>query len=140
MNYTLIALLTPAALIISIYFSKSYKKLSQHQMPFFKAFNPFYNVETYHSDELKKSLQPILSEIETKSMTNFINSWTSKFENNILTIEDVKYLNELIATGNTNQVNGILALHPKAIEMYNTLNEILNPVEEVVSEEELAEA
>ncbi len=139
MNYTLIALLATAILIISIYFFKSYKKLSQHQMPFFKAFNPFYNVESYYSDELKKSLQPILSELETKSMANFINLWKSKFENNTLTIEDVKFLNDQITDGNTNQINGILALHPKAIEMYDRLNETLNPVEEVVSEEELAE-
>lgn len=139
MNYTLIALLAPAILIISIYFSKSYKKLSQHQMPFFKAFNPFYNIESYYSDELKKSLQPILSEIETKSMTNFINLWKSKFENNTLTIKDVKFLNEQIAIGNTNQINGILALHPNAIEIYDRLNETLNPIEKAVSEEELAE-
>lgn len=139
MNYTLIALLAPAILIISIYFSKSYKKLSQHQMPFFKAFNPFYNIESYYSDELKKSLQPILSEIESKSMTNFINLWKSKFENNTLTIEDVKFLNEQIAIGNTNQINGILALHANAIEIYDRLNETLNPIEKVVSEEELAE-
>ena len=139
MNYTLIALLAPAILIISIYFSKSYKKLSQHQMPFFKAFNPFYNIESYYSDELKKSLQPILSEIETKSMTNFINLWKSKFENNNVTIEDVKFLNEQIAIGNTNQINGILALHPNAIEIYDRLNETLNPIEKAVSEEELAE-
>ncbi|NRF41113.1 hypothetical protein [Pedobacter foliorum] len=139
MNYTYISGLTLATLIISIYFIKSYKKFSQYQMPFLKAFNPTYDVDRYHADELKKSIMPILSELETSRMANFINLWKKKFENNALTIEDVKFLNEQLVAGNTNQVNGILAIHPKAIEMYNTLNETLNSIEKEAFQEELVE-
>lgn len=137
MNYINIIPSTLAFLAFAVYAFKSYQKLSRHGMPFLKAFNPWYDIERYRTDELKKSLSPIVSELETSRMANFINLWKNKFENNTLTIKDVEFLNEQIAAGNINQVNGILALHPEASKMYDTLNETLNPIEKDLIEEEL---
>lgn len=116
------------AIVALPYLFLSFRKLSRYGMPFFKAFNPSYNLKRYEADELKKSLAPITKEMETKTLSNFINHWTAKFENNTLHAEDVKILNELLALGKEDQVNGILALHPQALTQYNAINKELNPV------------
>ncbi|SHG46684.1 hypothetical protein [Pedobacter caeni] len=128
MNNLTIGALILIAIVILPYLFFSFRKLSRYNMPFFKAFNPSYNLTRYEADELKKSLSPITTEIETKKISGFINHWTAKFENNTLNVEDVKMLNELLATGKEDQVNGILALHPEALNRYNAINKDLNPV------------
>lgn len=122
MNNLTIGALILIAIVILPYLFLSYRKLSGHQMPFFKAFNPFYNLKRYEADELKKSLSPIVKEMETRQLSDFINYWTEKFEKNTLNEEDVKLLNEKLAVGNTDQVNGILALHPEALDRYKAIN------------------
>ncbi|RQO73848.1 hypothetical protein DBR43_00105 [Pedobacter sp. KBW06] len=128
MNNLTIGALILIAIVVLPYLFLSFRKLSRHNMPFFKAFNPSYNLKRFEADELKKSLSPIITEMETKRVSNFINHWTAKFENNKLNVEDVKMLNELLATGKEDQVNGILALHPQAMAQYTAINKDLNPV------------
>lgn len=140
MNYTLILLSTIAFLAFLYYFVKSYKKLSQHQMPFFKAFNPFYTLQDYEIYKTKKSIQPIITEMNTKSISSFMKIWTNKFAQNTLSLDDVKFLNEQVVDGDTSKIDGILALHPNAKTMYDALNETLKPIDELVKEEELIEA
>lgn len=98
-------------------------------MPFLKAFNPMCSPASYEAELLKHSLSPVTIEMETKQMAGFINHWTAKFENNQLNAADVILLNEQLAVGNTQQVNGILALHPEALNMYNEINKGLTAVE-----------
>ncbi|MCX2453408.1 hypothetical protein OQX61_19210 [Pedobacter sp. PLR] len=98
-------------------------------MPFLKAFNPSCNPGSYEAEMLKKSLSPVTLEMETKQMAGFINHWTAKFENKQLNVSDVILLNEQLAVGNTQQVNGILALHPEALDMYNEINKGLTAIE-----------
>lgn len=98
-------------------------------MPFLKAFNPSCNLAGYEAEVLKKSLSPVTLEMETKQMAGFINHWTAKFENKQLNVSDVILLNEQLAVGNTQQVNGILALHPEALNMYNEINKGLTAIE-----------
>ena len=98
-------------------------------MPFLKAFNPMCNLASYEAELLKNSLSPVTLEMETKQMAGFINHWTAKFEHNQLNAADVILLNEQLAVGNTKQVNGILALHPEALNMYNEINKGLTAIE-----------
>ncbi len=98
-------------------------------MPFLKAFNPMCSPTAYEAELLKKSLSPITQEMENKEMAGFINHWTAKFENKQLNVADVLLLNEQLAVGNTQQVNGILALHPDALNMYNEINKGLTAIE-----------
>lgn len=98
-------------------------------MPFLKAFNPMCSPASYEAELLKHSLSPVTIEMETKQMAGFINHWVAKFENNQLNAADVILLNEQLAVGNTQQVNGILALHPEALNMYNEINKGLTAVE-----------
>lgn len=128
MNNLTIGALILIAIVILPYLFLSFRKISRYNMPFFKAFNPSYNLKRYEADELKKSLSPITTEMETKTVSNFINHWTAKFENNTLNVEDVKMLNELLALGKEDQVNGILALHPQALAQYTAIDKELNPV------------
>jgi len=121
MNYTpstiaaiVVAILAVSYLIIVI------KRSSR--FPLAKALNPFYTKDMLAADELKKSLQPIITEIETKQVSNFIKFWSDKFEKNRLTIEDVESLNAKIANGEKDQVNGILAIHPDGRKMFNQIN------------------
>jgi len=93
--------------------------------PFLKALNPFYTKEMQEADELKKSISPILDEIETQRVAKFIKYWSDKFENNKLTVQDVESLNAKIAEGSVDQVNGILAVHPEGRKMFNIINEDL---------------
>lgn len=133
MNSLNTSVLIFAALILGAYLYASLRKKSRYNLSFSDAFNPFYKVKSDVSEELRRSLAPIVSEIETRNIASFINHWTNKFENDELTIEDVKFLNEQLAVGNLDQVNGILALHPEALNRYNKLNKTLNS--EVVATE-----
>lgn len=129
MNYITIGALILITLIALPYLFSSFKKLNRYNMPFLKAFNPACSPESYEAELLKKSLNPIILEMENKQMAGFINHWTAKFENKQLTVADVVLLNEQLAIGNTQQVNGILALHPNALEMYNEINKGLTAQE-----------
>lgn len=98
-------------------------------MPFLKAFNPTCTLASYEAEILKHSLSPVTTEMETKKLAGFINHWTAKFEDKQLNVEDVRLLNEQLAVGNTQQVNGILALHPDALNQYNEINKALTAAE-----------
>lgn len=126
MNSLNTSVLIFVALVLVSYLFSSLRKKSRYNLSFSDAFNPFYKVNTDVSEDLRKTLAPIVSEIETKKIANFINHWTNKFEKDQLTIDDVKFLNEQLAVGNLDQVNGILALHPEALTKFNELNQTLN--------------
>ncbi len=98
-------------------------------MPFLKAFNPSCSPAQYEAEMLKKSMSPVTLEMESQQMAGFINHWTAKFENKQLNVTDVILLNEQLAVGNTQQVNGILALHPDALNMYNEINKGITAIE-----------
>ena len=132
MNFTpstfaaiVVAILAVSYLIIVIKRSSDF--------PFVKALNPFYTKDMLAADELKKSLQPIITEIETKQVANFIKFWSDKFEKNRLTTEDVVSLNAKIANGETDQVNGILAVHPDGRKMFDQINAELKAKEEALT-------
>jgi hypothetical protein len=138
MNFTpstiaaiVVAILAVSYLIIVI------KRSSE--FPFVKALNPFYTKEMLAADNLKKSLQPIITEIETKQVANFIKFWSDKFEKNRLTIEDVESLNAKIDNGEKNQVDGILAVHPDGRKMFNQINAELKAKQEAIAAKALAE-
>jgi hypothetical protein len=138
MNFTpstiaaiVVAILAVSYLIIVI------KRSSE--FPFVKALNPFYTKEMLAADNLKKSLQPIITEIETKQVANFIKFWSDKFEKNRLTIEDVESLNAKIANGEKNQVDGILAVHPDGRKMFNQINAELKAKQEAIAAKALPE-
>ena len=101
--------------------------------PLSKALNLSYTKEMLEADELKKSIAPILDEIETQRVAKFIKHWSDKFENKKLTVQDVKNLNAQIAEGATDQVNGILAIHPDGRKMFNLINEDLKLKEVAVA-------
>lgn len=119
--------------ILAVPYIISILRKTNQQIPFFKALNPFYNKQMYAADELKKSLSPITNEMETQRVAKFINHWTAKFEQNRLSVEDVKGLNTKIAEGAVAQVNGILALHPDARTMFNAINAQLKEEENVAA-------
>lgn len=129
MNYITIGALILITLIALPYLFSSFKKLNKYNMPFLKAFNPTCNLESYEAEVLRKSFSPITLEMETKQIAGFINHWTAKFENKQLNSADVVLLNEQLAVGNTQQVNGILALHPDALNQYNEINKALTAIE-----------
>ncbi|MBB2150353.1 hypothetical protein [Pedobacter gandavensis] len=129
MNYITIGALILITLIALPYLFSSFKKLNKYNMPFLKAFNPACNLERYEAEVLRKSFSPITLEMETKQIAGFINHWTAKFENKQLNSADVVLLNEQLAVGNTQQVNGILALHPDALNQYNEINKALTAIE-----------
>ena len=136
MNFTpstiaaiVVAILAVSYLIIVIKRSSDF--------PFVKALNPFYTKEMLAADELKKSLQPIITEMETKQVANFIKFWSDKFEENHLTTEDVESLNAKIANGESDQVNGILAVHPDGRKMFDQINADLKAKAEALSAEVL---
>lgn len=138
MNFTpstiaaiVVAILAVSYLIIVIKRSSDF--------PFVKALNPFYTKDMLAADELKKSLQPIITEIETKQVANFIKFWSDKFEKNRLTTEDVESLNAKIANGESDQVNGILAVHPDGRKMFDQINAELKAKEEALTAKVLAE-
>jgi hypothetical protein len=131
MNFTpstiaaiVVAILAVSYLIIVIKRSSDF--------PFVKALNPFYTKDMLAADNLKKSLQPIITEIETRQVANFIKFWSDKFEKNRLTIEDVESLNAKIANGEKNQVDGILAVHPDGRKMFNQINAELKAKQEAI--------
>lgn len=126
-NVIIIALIVIVALVYLIF---ALKKSASQKISLGQALNPFFKKEEVETDELTKSMQPIVDEIETKRVANFIKYWADKFENNRLTAEDVAHLNAKIAEGEANQVNGILAIHPEARTMFNNINAELKLKEE----------
>jgi hypothetical protein len=126
-NVIIIALIVIVALV---YLIIALRKSASQKISLGKALNPFFKKEEVETDELTKSMQPIVDEIETKRVANFIKYWADKFENNRLTVEDVAHLNAKIAEGESNQVNGILAIHPNARTMFNSINADLKLKEE----------
>lgn len=129
-----------ALAIISLVVGVSYLivtqiKASKYNMPFFKALNPNYTARVHELAGVRTSLQPIIDEIETKRLSDFILSWKIKFEKDTFSPEDVKKLNLMIADGAKNQVDGILSLHPDARNKFDQINEQL--IAEEVTEAEL---
>jgi hypothetical protein len=126
MNFNSTQIITAIVAIIAIpYLIIVLRRASGQNFPFIKALNPFYTKEMQEADELKKSISPILDEIETQRVAKFIKHWSDKFENNRLTVQDVEKLNATIADGGADQVNGILAIHPNGRNMFNSINEKL---------------
>jgi len=109
-------------IIVAVPYIASILKKTSQNFPFIKSLNPFYTKEMLEADGLKKSISPIMEEIETKKIANFIKFWSDKFENNRLTVQDVESLNAKIEAGESNQVNGILAVHPEGRNMFNAIN------------------
>ena len=128
-NTIIIALAALAVVYLIIVF----RKASSQSISFINALNPFYTKE--EDSDLKKSLQPIIDEIETKRVANFIKSWSDKFEQNRLTVADVQELNAKIAEGQASQVNGILAIHPNGRTLFNNINAELKLKEEALAAE-----
>lgn len=123
MNFTSSNIISAVVVVLAvIYIVLVLRKLSQG-ISFANALNPFSSAPV--QDELTISLQPIIKEIETKEMANFIKHWSDKFEHNKLSVEDVELLNSRIEAGSKDQVNGILSLHPNGRTMYNVMNEEL---------------
>lgn len=123
MNFTSSNIITALVVIVAvIYVVLVLRKLSQG-ISFANALNPFSSAPI--QDELTISLQPIVKEIETKEIANFIKHWSDKFEKNTLSVQDVELLNSRIEAGSKDQVNGILSLHPNGREMYNKINEVV---------------
>lgn len=113
------------AAVAAAYLIYVVRKVQNDNIPFIKAFNPFYTKERNEMVKLKKSLSPIVKEIETQEMATFIKYWTEKFENNTLSEKDVLELNSQIQNGEQNQVNGILALHPEGRHLFAEINQQL---------------
>jgi hypothetical protein len=126
MNFNSTNIITAVLIILAIpYLIVVLKRASSQNFPFLKALNPFYTKEMQEADELKKSISPILDEIETQRVAKFIKQWYEKFENNRLTVQDVEILNVKIAEGAADQVNGILAIHPEGRNQFDLINEDL---------------
>lgn len=111
-----------AVLMGAVYLAGVIKRIQNHGIPFAKALNPFYTKEMKEMALLKKSLHPIVKEVETQDMARFINYWVAKFEKNAFSEKDVLELNARLEEGNSDQVNGILALHPEAKQRFDAIN------------------
>ncbi|MET1055135.1 MAG: hypothetical protein ABWY16_07485 [Pedobacter sp.] len=126
MNFNSTQIITAIVIILAIpYLIIVLRRASVQNFTFVKALNPFYTKEMQAADELKQSLSPIMDEIETQRVAKFVNHWSDKFEKNRLTVQDVESLNAKIAEGNTDQVNGILAIHPEGRSQFNIINKEL---------------
>jgi len=126
MNFNSTQIITAIVIILAIpYLIIVLRRASVQNFTFIKALNPFYTKEMQAADELKQSLSPIMDEIETQRVAKFVNHWSDKFEKNRLTVQDVESLNAKIAEGNTDQVNGILAIHPEGRSQFNIINKEL---------------
>lgn len=134
LNATTIEILLVVILAIP-YLVHVIRKVQNYSIPLIKALNPFYTKEMHEADQLKLSLSPILKEMETQELAKFIKHWTAKFENGSLTEQDVTDLNARIADGRTDQVNGILALHPAARAQFQEINAQLKLKEAGVEQE-----
>lgn len=123
MNFNSTQIITAIVIILAVpYLIIVLRRASSQNFPFIKALNPFYTKEMQEADELKKSISPIMDEIETQRVAKFIKYWADKFENNSLTVQDVEALNAKLANGEADQVNGILAVHPEGKAMFNRIN------------------
>lgn len=126
MNFSSSNIIIAVVILLAIpYLITVLKKTMTHGLPLGKALNPFYKRERLQPNEYRQSLSPIIDEIETKRVANFIKYWTDKFENDRLTVQDVEDLNAKIAEGASDQVNGILAIHPEGRKMFDQINESL---------------
>jgi hypothetical protein len=126
MNFNSTNIITAVVIILAIpYLIIVFRRASSQSFPFLKALNPFYTKEMLEADELKRSISPILDEIETQRVAKFIKHWSDKFENNRLTVQDVENLNAKIADGSADQVYGILSVHPRGKQMFDLINEDL---------------
>jgi aspartate carbamoyltransferase catalytic subunit len=123
MNFNLAFYATAAlAGIAVVYLITTLRKASAYNMPFFKALNPNYTARVHELAQVKASLQPIITEMETRQMSSFILLWKAKFEKGTFSEQDVKELKQQIADGNKAQVDGILSLHPNARSRFNEIN------------------
>ena len=122
MNFTPLNIIIILMIIVAVPYIASILKKTSQNFPFIKSLNPFYTKQMLEADVLKKNISPIMEEIETKKIANFIKFWSDKFENNRLTVQDVESLNAKIEAGESNQVNGILAVHPEGRNMFNAIN------------------
>lgn len=135
--------LNPSVIVISLivilaipYLISVIRKVQNHHIPLINALNPFFTKEMQEAAVLRQSLSPIVREIETQQVAKFIQYWTAKFESGNFTEKDVLELNEKIENGGSNQVSGILALHPSAKTMFNDINERLKLKDEVLTNNE----
>ncbi|HEY0177347.1 MAG TPA: hypothetical protein VGC08_13275 [Pedobacter sp.] len=135
MNFNTSTIIVSVVIILAVPYLILVLKRTSRNFPFIKALNPFYTKEMLEADELKKSISPIVDEIETQRVAKFIKHWSDKFANDRLTVEDVQSLNASIADGAVNQVNGILAIHPEGRKMFDLINKSLITEEEAVLEE-----
>jgi hypothetical protein len=135
MNFNTSTIIVSVVIILAVPYLILVLKRTSRNFPFIKALNPFYTKEMLKADELKKSISPIVDEIETQRVAKFIKHWSDKFANDRLTVEDVQSLNASIADGAVNQVNGILAIHPEGRKMFDLINKSLIAEEEAVLEE-----
>ncbi len=135
MNFNTSTIIVSVVIILAVPYLILVLKRTSRNFPFIKALNPFYTKEMLKADELKKSISPIVDEIETQRVAKFIKHWSDKFANDRLTVEDVQSLNASIADGAVNQVNGILAIHPEGRKMFDLINKSLITEEEAVLEE-----
>jgi hypothetical protein len=117
---TLTIVIVAVAVIAVIYLITVLRKSAAR-----KAANAISAPVVEQPDSLKATLAPIVHEIETKQVSSFIKHWYDKFANNTLSVQDVELLNSRIAEGSTDQVNGILALHPNGRQMFEHINEQL---------------
>lgn len=122
---------------VVLYLIVTLRKASKYNMPFFRALNPNYTARYHELLQVRKSILPIIDEMETKRLSNLIVSWKNKFEKGTLSVSDVEDLNQRIADGAQNQVDGILSLHPEARRMFEEIN--LQLVPEEVAEEALVD-
>jgi len=138
MNFTPTTIIAALAVVLLVPYLIIVLKRLSNNFPFSKALNPSYTKEMQEADALKKSISPIMHEIETQRVAKFVKYWSAKFENQSLTAQDVENLNAMAADGALHQVNGILAIHPEGRMQYNQINDQLKSREEaLVAEKEI---
>jgi hypothetical protein len=136
MTINAITITTALVVILFIpYLISIIRKVQNHQIPLLKALHPFYTKEMNEAALLKERLSPIVSEMETLAMAKFVKYWTSKFETTGLSEQDVLELNAKIESGEQNQVDGILALHPEGRKQFEQINAQL--MEKAIQETEV---
>ena len=136
MNFNATTIIIALVIILAIPYIIIVMRRASQNFPFSKALNPFYTKEMLENDELKANIHPILDEIKTQRVSNFVKFWFEKFDRNALTIQDVQGLNAQIAAGDLNQVNGILAIHPNGKKMFDLVNENIILEEEALTSAE----
>lgn len=133
MNFNASTIVIALVIIIAVPYLIVVMRRASQNFPLAKALNPFYTKEMLAADDLKESIHPILDEIATQRVANFVKFWSHKFDKNGLTMQDVEGLNAQIAAGDINQVNGILAIHPEGKKLFNLMNEKIKLKEEALT-------